>query len=218
MEKENKKYLPNQENKTFESLELEQYFFCNEEGYPIFLSKQIYKSKKKIVFYPYSVNPTDGSVSAKRIHEIEFLGWENIDDIPNDFKTNGKYGLKTQRAKTFFSALYSRYKEAYTFTVGINIKNSFRSDHISLNWSDLKIILNDIYKEKSAYDREKSFLINKNLSKINSTVTRAKRYLPGGELQRFLNRYNSFEKINSDDLNSLTSVLELIPPSVINTT
>lgn len=218
MAKQPHNYEPNQENKTTETQSLEKYHYCNETGTPIFLTKEIYKNEKKFIFYPYTVNPADGSVKAKRIRKLELVGWDSIESIPQDFKTNGKYGLKTQRSKSFFSSLYSKYKEAYNFTIGINIQNSFRANHISLNWSDLKPILNEIYKEKSQYDRERAFLINKNLAKINPAIQRMKRYLPGGDLQRFLQRYNSFEKINTDDLNSLSAVMELIPPSIINTT
>lgn len=215
---EDKRYTPNLENKTLETPILEKYFYCDEGGVPIFLTKEIYKNEKKVVFYPYSVNPADGSVKSKRIKKIELLGWAKIEDIPNDFKTNGKYGLKTLRAKSFFSALYNKYKDVYSFTIGINIANKFKHDHISLNWSDLKTILGEIYKEKSSYDKEKSFLILRNLSKINNAVVRPPRFINGGDLQRFLQRYSSFDKINSGDLNALSGVLDLIPPSVIKTT
>ncbi|MDP3467072.1 MAG: DUF4263 domain-containing protein [Daejeonella sp.] len=218
MNPNNQKFSPNQENRIGDALEVERYSYCDESGIPVFLAKEIYKKDKKFIFYPYSVNPTDGSVKPKRIHKIELVGWNDLEEVPKDFKVNNRYGLKTLRAKAFFNALYNKFKSVYHYTVGINLKNSFQSDHITLNWSDLKVILNDIYREKNFYDREKAILIAKNLSVINSSIPRPLRYLPGGDLQRFLHKYSSYEKVNSDDLDALSGVLEVIPPSIINTT
>lgn len=211
-------YIPNQENKTSESADMEVFHYCDDSGKPIFLTKEIHKKDKRFILYPYSINPSDNSIKSKRISKLEFIGWENLEDIPNDFKINGKYGLKTLRAKTFFSGLYKKFKDVYHFTIGINIENSFQEKRIILNWADLKAILNDLYKEKLVYDKEKTFLINKGLARVNSAFRESKRYLPSGELARFIHKFDSFAKVNSDDLNVLSSILDLIPPSVINTT
>lgn len=211
-------YTPNQENKTAETTEIETYHYCDQSGKPIFLTKEVYKTEKKIVFYPYSLDPSDHSIKPKRIHKLEFIGWNSLEGIPVDFKVTGKYGLKTLRAKNFFGGLYKKFKEAYHFTIGINVQNSFMETHITLNWADLKAIFNDIYKEKLFYDKEKTYLINKGLSKINSLMPISKRYLPSGELGRFVEKFDSFAKVNPDDLIALSSILDMIPPSVINTT
>jgi len=210
--------LPNQENKIDDDGNVEVYHYCNELGDPIFKTKELFKKENKFIFYPYSVNPKDGTIKSKRIQKIELIGWSEIENLPRDFKTSGKYGLKTQRAKSFFNALYNKYKDVYYYTIGINIKNTFKDGHITLNWADLQSILNEIYKERNAFDREKVFLINKNLSKINSVLQNKKRYLPAGDLKRFLNRYDSYEKVDSDDLNALSSILDIIPPDIIRTT
>ena len=89
MAKQPHNYEPNQENKTTETQSLEKYHYCNETGTPIFLTKEIYKNEKKFIFYPYTVNPADGSVKAKRIRKLELVGWDSIESIPQDFKTNG---------------------------------------------------------------------------------------------------------------------------------
>lgn len=211
-------FTPDQENKTSETGEMESYQYCDGSGKPIFLTKEVYKLEKKFVFYPYSLDPTDHSIKPKRIHKLELIGWDSLDDIPVDFKVTGKYGLKTLRAKSFFGALYKKYREAYYFTIGINVQNSFKEKHITLNWTDIKTVFNDIYKEKLFYDKEKTYLINRGLSKINSLIPLSKRYLPSGELGRYVQKFDSFAKVNSDDLNALSSILDMIPPSMINTT
>ncbi|HLX54822.1 MAG TPA: hypothetical protein VKR58_12815, partial [Aquella sp.] len=212
------KYLPNQENLITVSTAIEIYFYCDNEGKAVFKTKEVYKKEPRIVVYPYSVSPTDGIVKSKRIQKLEFLGWNALEDIPDDFKTSGKYGLRTQRAKTFFNGLYSRYRDAHIFTIGLRIASRFKAGHIALNWADMKDILNELGREKYSYDREKSLLITKNLAKINNTIKTVKRVAPAGELQRLLNRYDSFEKINGHDLNTLSAILDLVPPTLIKTT
>ncbi|QTE36119.1 DUF4263 domain-containing protein [Mucilaginibacter gossypii] len=212
------KYTPKQENKTVETPDLERYFYCDESGLPIFLTKEIHKAEKKIIFYPFRINTADGSVVAKRIQRLEFIGWDNVQDIPNDFKLNGKYGLRTPRSKSFFNALYSKYKDVRYFTIGINIENSFKSNHIILNWADLRLMFNEIYTQRSFYERERSYLINKGLSKINDALFLPPRHLRGGDINKFLHKFDSFERIAPEDLDSLYAVLEVVPPSIIKTT
>jgi hypothetical protein len=204
IENNEQRYIPDQENKTGENIELETYHYCDGFGKPVVITKEIYKNEKRIIFYPYSVDRAEGSVKSKRIHKLEFIGWESQDDIPNDFRVNGKYGPKSLRARHFFAGLYFRYRAAYHYTIGINIPNSFRETHICLNWADLKTTLNEIYKEKMFYDKEKTFLINKGLARINPLIEVSRRYLPNGELGRFLQKYDSFAKVNSEDLNFYT--------------
>ncbi|RYE59623.1 MAG: DUF4263 domain-containing protein [Sphingobacteriales bacterium] len=218
MAKSEKTFAPDQENLTSTDPNYETYHYCNAEGKPIFKTKEVDKVAKVFKFFPYSVDRLDGSVKAKRLQSLEFKGWNSISEIPDDFKTENKYGVKKLRARTFFNGLYGRFKEVKDFTVGVNIKNSFRKNHIDLNWSDLKIILGQLSKEKNTYDREKAILINNQLSELNSSFIKKPRLLPAGDLHRFLTKYDSFDRINSVDLNALSSVLDLVPPSMITTT
>ena len=218
MKQPSKSYTPNQENIIDSTSVLDEYFYCDQYGEPIFKTKEIFKQEPKIVFYPYSVNPQDGSVKSKRITKMEFIGWTDLKNIPIDFKITGKYGLRSQRAKSFFSGLYSRFKDVSFYTITLNGANQFKEKHISLNWPTLKNILGEFTKEKISYDREKSYLVNKNLSRINSMINAGKRVLPAGELNRLLNRYDSFEKVNASDFTSLSRILDVIPTSVIKST
>lgn len=211
------KYTPDSENKISETTDTITFSYCDHKGNPIFKTKEIFKNEKKVIFYPFSINNIDQSIRPKRIKRLELVGW-NYDQIPLDFKTDGKYGLRTQRAKSFFSLLYHKYKSITTFTIGINIANSFKTDHISLNWADLNSIFNEIYREKKIYDRERVFLINKELSKINPTIIHKTRQLGAGDLNRYLSKYDSFDKVTTQDLSALSGVLDLVPPSVIKTT
>jgi len=209
--------IPNQENLKDSKSDKDIYYYYDENNYPIFKTKEILKKSKKIIFYPYSINNNEGSIKSKRIQQIEFVDWE-IKQIPSDFKTDGKYGLRTQRVKSFFSLLYSKYRNITTYKIGPNIQTKFTQTYIQFNWGELKQILAVIQKEKIAYDKERVFLINKELSKINRTLILKPRQLPAGELSRYLNKFNSFEKVTAQDLSALSGILDLIPPSVIEST
>src|SRR5690606_20051802 len=191
--------------------------YYDENQKPIFKTKEIFKNIKRIIFYPYSVSNKDSTIKSKRIRKIEFVDW-SLDQIPKDFKTDAKYGLRTQRTKSFFSVLYSRYRQVIDYKIGPNIQTKFMQKAIHLNWTDLKQILSLIQKEKIAYDRERVFLINKELAKINKTIVVKPRLLPSGDLSRYLSRFDSYTKVSVQDLSALSGVLDLIPPSVIETT
>lgn len=208
---------PNQENLKESTAEKDIYYYYDENQKPIFKTKEIFKNIKRIIFYPYSVSNKDNTIKSKRIRKIEFVDW-SLDQIPKDFKTDGKYGLRTQRTKSFFSVLYSRYRQVIDYKIGPNIQTKFMQKAIHLNWTDLKQILSLIQKEKMAYDRERVFLINKELAKINKTIVVKPRLLPSGDLSRYLSRFDSYTKVSAQDLSALSGVLDLIPPSVIETT
>lgn len=218
MAKSEKTFAPNQEHLINTDPNYEIYHYCNAEGIPVFKTKEIDKVGKVFKFFPYSIDRLDGSVKAKRIQSIEFRGWSSIAEIPDDFKTENKYGLKKLRARAFFNALYGRFNDVRDYTIGINIKNSFRKNHIDLNLAEMKTILGQLAKEKNTYDREKAILVNNQLAELNKSIIKKPRMLPAGDLYRFLSKYDSFERINSIDLNALSSVLDLVPPSIINTT
>lgn len=211
-------YLANEENLILDNDLKSVYKYCDEDGTPVFKSKEIFKNERKIIFYPYSVNSNDGSVSAKRIKSIELRGWDKISDIPVDFKTNGRYGFSTTRIKQFFQYLYPKFKEVNKIVVGINIANRFTNTSISLNWSSLEPILKKIANEKRWYDRTRKLLIHNQVSDITTKLTKENVHLNAGQLDAFLKKFDSFEKVTKADIDSLTTVIETAPPSKISIT
>lgn len=209
--------LPNEENLKQSTKNKDIYYYYDNGNKPVFKTKEIFKKEKRVIFYPYSINNIDQSIKPKRIQQLEFVDW-SIDEIPDDFKTDGKYGIRKMRAKSFFSLLYSRFRGVTVFRIGPNIQNKFSPNTVHLNWSDLKQILTRIQKEKMSFNREKVTLINKELSKINNSIIPLPRRLPAGELSRYLIKFDSFEKVTSQDLSALSEILDLVPPSVIERT
>lgn len=211
-------YLPNQENLISENDEKIVYKYCDDDGTPIFTTKEIIRNKKVYIFHPYNINPTNGSVSSKRIKTIELRGWESIAALPKDIKTNGRYGLVTQRIKLFFSFLYPKFKNLNKVTIGINIRNRFSEKTLSINWADLDVILRKIANEQRWYDRTRKLMINNSLANISTKLAKDKAYLNAGQLDAFLGKFDSFEKVTKGDIESLSKVLETAPPSKISIT
>lgn len=211
-------YKPNQENLITDNPIKSIYEYCDDEGNPVFRTKEIFKNTKTFIFHPYSVNPINGSASSKRLKTIELRGWKSIGDIPKDFKTNGKYGLASQRIRLFFSFLYPKFKDFDKIVVGINISNRFSKKTLSFNWASLDPILKMIANEKRWYDRTRKLLINNGLSKISTKLTRESISLNAGQLDAFLGKFDSFEKVTTGDIESLAKVMETAPPSKISVT
>ncbi|WP_420399612.1 Shedu immune nuclease family protein [Flagellimonas sp.] len=212
------KYNPNQENVTVDNNIKTVFSYCNEKGKPIHKAKETYKKEDKFVYFPYSVNPTDGTVKSKKIKTIELKGWPKQSDIPNDFKVTSRYGLRSNRIRQFTQILYSKFKEVDKLIIGININNRFSNKTISLNWGDLLPILQKIGNEKRWYDRTRKLMINNEIADITTKLDRQKVYLNAGQLDAFLKKFDSFEKVSKADIESLSTVMETAPPSKISVT
>jgi len=209
--------IPNQENLFEDNSSKQVFYYFNDVSKPIFKTKEIFKTENKIILYPYSVSTSEG-IKSKKIKVIEFRGWATLGDIPNDFKTVAKYGLKTQRLRTFVQYLYPRFKQFEKLVVGIGVSNRFSDKTISMNWSDLSKILNKIGTEKRYYDGTRKVTLNNLLSDITTKFTRETSHLNAGQLDFFLQKFDSFDKISKTDVDSLTRVLETSPASKISIT
>ena len=209
----------NQENKTSENDNKMVFHYCDDEGKPIFKTKEIFKTEKKIILYPYGVTgDEDEMIVTKRIKTIELRGWSDIDSVPKDIKTTPKYGLGSQRIKLFFQSVYPKFKELDKIVIGINISNRFSEKTISLNWADLEKFLKIIANEKRWYDGNRKLYINNSLSQLTTKIKRQDVLLSAGQLDSFLKKFDSFEKVTKADVESLSKVMETAPPSKISIT
>jgi antiviral defense system Shedu protein SduA len=211
-------YIPNEENITTDNAIKTIYSYCDDSSKPIHKAKEIFKQENKFIYYPYSVNPTDGSLKTKKIQTVVLIGWKDQSDIPNDFKITSRYGFRSIRIKLFTQILYSRFKKVEKMSIGINIKNRFNTKSISINWSDLEPILRKIGNEKRWYDNTRKLMINNELANLTTKLLKQKKYLNAGQLDAFLNKFDSFEKVSRADVESLNTVMETAPPSKISIT
>jgi hypothetical protein len=213
-----KKFKEDQENITQETELKTTYEYCNNEGKPVYLTKVIFKKEKIFILHPFSLNRSIGQITPKKIKTIEFKGWNSVDDIPDDFRKYSGYGFRTIRLKQFMSFLYKKFPELEKLVVGINIKSRFSTKTVTLDWGDLENALKQIGREKFNHDRNRKSIINNIVSGMTDKVRRVSRTLNAGELEFFLNRYDSYEKVSVRDIDALTKILIDTPSSKISST
>jgi hypothetical protein len=132
-----RKFKPDQENITKDTKEKTIYEFCNSEGKPVYLSKEVFKTQKTIILHPFSLNRSIGQITPKKIKTIELKGWSSLEEIPDDFKKYNGYGFRTLRLKQFMSFLYKKFYDLEKLVVGINIKSRFSRKTVTLDWGEL---------------------------------------------------------------------------------
>lgn len=194
------------------------FYFYDKDGNPVHKAKEIYKNQDTIILYPYSLNRTTGQVTSKKIKEIEFRGWTNFNAIPKDFKKTLGYGFKTKRIKSLFTLIYPKFREVEKLVFGVNIQTRFSRKTITLNWGDVDQVLKKISKEFIVSDNDRKTLITNELSKLSTKFTTIEKKLTAGELEQYLNKFGSFDKITTKDAETLAKVFDKLPSGKIITT
>lgn len=212
------KIQPLAENQFSDDMTKTVFYFYDKDGNPVHKAKEIYKNLDTIILYPYSLNRNTGQVTSKKIKEIEFRGWLNFNTIPKDFKKTLGYGFKTKRIKSLFTLIYPKFIDVEKLVFGINVQTRFSKKTITLNWGDVEQILKKISKEFAASDNNRKTLITNELSKISTKFSAIDKKLTAGELEQYLNKFDSFEKITSKDAETLSKVFNRLPPGKIITT
>lgn len=209
---------PNQENLTADSAVKTVYHYCDINGQPVHKAKEVFKQERRIILYPYSLNRLTGQVSPKKIKQLEFIGWTDVNKLPDYFRKGLGYGFAKQSAKQLMSIIYAKIRGITKIVVGINVKSKFAKNTITFNWGELDEILKEINKDKYFNDKNRKLLINNLLANKTNQIKRITKNLYSGELETFLKRFDSFEKISNKDLDSLAHFVEELPPNKITTT
>lgn len=210
--------LPSSENVYSDNSEKTVFYFYDKEGKPVHKSKEIYKTSPLQVYYPYSVNRLTGQVTPKKIRALELKGWDDLTLIPKDFKVTPGYGFASKRIKSLFTLIYPKFKELHKVTVGINVPTRFSKKTLTLNWGELEQILKKISKELTSSDNDRKSLIIKQLSSLTSKFVATEKKLTAGDLEQYLNKFDSFERITTKDAESLAKVFDKLPAGKIITT
>ncbi|HVW99228.1 MAG TPA: Shedu immune nuclease family protein [Candidatus Babeliaceae bacterium] len=212
------KFEPYSENLVQNTKVKEAYSFSDQEGNPSFRSKEIYKKTKRFVFFPFSINRKLNQLNPRKIRRIEFVGWNKIEDLPKDFKSTPGYGFNSNRSKQFFSIFTRKFPRVRDLVVTSNGTTKFTATKAILNWSEFESILRQLNKEKAIYDTNRKAVATNSLADLTHTVKKVSRTLNGGELDYFLGKYDSFEKITIKDIESLAKVLSDLPLTKISAT
>lgn len=201
-----------QNNKTKQT-----FSFTDASGKPSFKSLEVFKREKKVVCYPFTPNIKLNQITSKKIQSIEFKGWEKVEDLPNDFKKTPGYGFSSFRSKQFFSMFQRKLPKVRDIIIALNSPSKINANKVTFNWSELLEAFRMISKEKDLFDTNRKTISINFLSEFTN-VRPVRRKLNSGELEYFLGKYDSFEKISSADINSLTEVLSDLPVSKITAT
>ena len=211
-------HIPNQENITTQIGSKTIYHFYNSESTPVFKTREILNNGNKIIVYPFSVRINTGQVSTKKIKQIEFIGFNGLQNVPKDFKTTSSYGIKSKRLKTLMALIYPKYKDFERLVIEINGKTRFSKKTISFNWGDLEDLLKKINRQLSKGDVEKKNMVINLLAGYSKQYSSIQKKLSSGELEEFLSRYDDFDKISAKDTEAIAKLFENLPKGKILTT
>ncbi len=196
--------------------------YYNAQGEPIFKAKEILKTQNKVIIYPYYVNRRNDNITKPKIKKIEFNGWNNLEDLPNDFKKkygqNTYYGIHSKPLKRILSFLTRKFNQFENLIITRNGRTRFSKKTITIKLDDLNEILNKVKKELNLNAKNEKNLINNELSKITNQVTKKPSNLYYGELAHFMSKYDSFEKIKDEDIDALSELISKLPKHKISVT
>lgn len=215
-------YTPQKENITFNDETKTIYQYCDINGRPVFKSIEIEKTRDLIKIYPYNVNRKTDEIKVPKIKIVELFGWENLTLLPIHFrKSYGSYehfGLQSIAIKRLIKTIIYKFKSIEKLKIVKEGSSRFYVKSLTLSWSDIEPILKKINTEKTSNERYVKQYINNELSKLSSNFTFQPRNLNYGDLERFMERYDSFDKVTDADINSISRLIELLPKSKITVT
>lgn len=212
------KKIPNAENLSTDGADRQVFHYYDETGKPVYKTKEVFKGVKKIVLFPYSVRKALGQINPKKIKEIELIGWDSIDDVPKHFRKTAPYGFSTIPMKQLMSSMYTKFRDVEKLIVGINIPTRFTKKQISLNYSDFESLIKVMTSERTLYDKNRKSSITNELARLTTKVTKAERPVTGGEVESFLNRFDSYDKLNSKDVEAISKLFDKIPKTKLSVT
>lgn len=209
-------FTPNRENLTEDTAARKVYSFCNAEGKPIYKTKEIY-SDSRIVFYPYNFNLSNQQVKPKRLKRIEFTGWSEPRHLPKIMKP-APYGLKFESSAQILNVLHKKFPLLEKMVISKDGATRFSQKTISFNWDDLSSLIRRLKKEKNGYVADRKYLVNDLLSELTGKVPKMTRVLKAGELEEYLSRFGSYDKISHKDIDAFSKVFSDLPITRISAT
>lgn len=195
----------------------QEFYYHDQSGEPVHLSKIFYKEKNKIIVFPYSYSRVAG-LSQPKIKEIEFRGWGAQEDLPADFLSGKRIRLTAGRTKIFMRFLKIRFPKLEKLVISKVDKTKFLDKMAILNWTDMHRGLLIIDREKKLYgDRNKVFLANHLADKTNK-ILKEKLQWKDGALSAFLDSYEGGINLSAAEIDLLLSLITLGPKAKVTIT
>lgn len=215
-------YIPQIENLTVNEPNKLVYEYCNISGNPIFKAIEIDKTQDIIKLNLYRVNRKTDEITQGKIKILELKGWESLTELPSHFKrVYGRveyYGLHSKALKRLIKSINYKYRELEKIKITKDGSTRFNVKSITFLWSDLEPILKKLNSETSSNDRNVKQYVNNELAKLSRKFIKQERNLNYGDLERFMERYDSFDRVTDSDIASLSGLVELLPKNKISVT
>lgn len=215
-------YIAQTENLIINDTDKLVYEYCDISGKPIFKSIEVDKSQDVIKLNLYRVNRKTDEITQGKIKILELNGWKSLTELPNHFKkVYGRteyYGLHSKSLKRLIKSIGYKYKDLEKIKISKSGSTRFNVKSITFLWQDLEPILRKMNSETSSNDRNVKQYINNELSKLSSKFTKQPRNLNYGDLERFMERYDAFDRVTDSDIASISELLDLLPKNKISVT
>lgn len=215
-------HIPQKENITVNDANKLIYEYCDINGKPKFKAIEVDKKSDKITLNLYRVNRKTDEITLGKLKKIEFLGWGNLTDLPSHFKKVYArieyYGLHSRSLKRLIRTLNYKFKELDKITISKTGTSRFNKKSITFFWTELDAILKNLSRESTSYEKTTKLYVNNELAKLSSKFIKEPRHLYYGDLERFMSRYDSFDKITDSDVASISNLLSLLPKNKISIT
>ena len=215
-------YIPQKENITVNDAIKLVYEYCDVTGKPIFKAIEIDKISDRIVLNLYRVNRKTDDITTGKLKKIEFIGWTNLPDLPSHFKKvyarEEYYGLHSKSLKRLLRTLNFKFRELEKITISKSGSSRFNKKSITFLWSELEPILKNLNRETASNEKNTKLYVNNELASLTSKFVKEPRHLYYGDLERFMSRYDSFDKITDSDVAAISNLLTLLPKNKISVT
>lgn len=215
-------YIPQKENITVNTSDKIVYEYCDITGKPIFKAIEIDKNSDKIILNLYRVNRKNDDITIGKLKKLEFIGWDNLPGLPSHFKKVYSrieyYGLHSKSLKRLLRTVSYKFKELEKITISKSGSTRFNKKSITFLWTDLEPILKKLSSETNSNEKNIKLFLNNELSTLTPKFTKEPRNLYYGDLERFMSRYDTFDKITDSDVASISNLISLLPKNKISVT
>ena len=198
------------------------YEYCDLSGKPIFKSIEVDKSQDIIKLNLYRVNRKTDEITQGKIKILEFNGYGSLSELPSHFKkVYGRteyYGLHSKSLKRLIKSIGYKYKDLEKIKISKTGSTRFNIKSVTFLWQDLEPILKKMNSENSSNEKNIKQYINNELSKLSNKFTKQSRNLNYGDLERFMGRYDAFDRVTDSDIASISDLLDLLPKNKISVT
>lgn len=194
-----------------------EYHFCDDKGIPVHKSQVVYKNEPKIVIYPFTYSQARG-VSKKKISEIEFRGWSEIEELPKLIRPSTRITLSHKRVAPVLRALYARHPKVTKLIFTKSGTTRITTQVATFKWQEFEELCRDVGREISLFDTRRKVTVLKGLAKLSNAFAPTSATLTKGGLTQLLEPYDSNITLSQADTDKVLELVDHVPLGSITVT